>query len=346
MRSLVTPLRSPGALIILAVFALTLAACGRGAGSGGPPEKGVIRLSIFAPRPARTERQDWRAILSDMASRTGLKVEASYFANPGQAVEALRRGKTDAGWFSNESGLQAVRRGGGEVFARVVGLADDEAYQSLLIVRARSRLTLERVLTCDRRLTLGLGDGSSASGALAPMAYLFAPRDIDPKICFRQVRRASAAANISGVADGRLDAASTNALTLRQAQAAARPEAGEVRVIWRSPALPQDPIIWRRRLDPGVKEKLRQFFLTYGRGQGPQARRQRANLAKVGAAGFLPADDDHLLPVREMEAAAGWGLAKQSHDPNKIAAARKALDNIRAQREALEGRTRAPAAAQ
>ncbi len=341
-----TPSRALRSLIILGCAAL--AACGKGPSSGGAPENGVIRFTILSGGSARAARQDWSPVIADMAARTGLKVEAAFSASPAQAVDALRRGKSDAGWFSNESGLQAVRRADGEVFARVVGLQDDEAYRSLLIVRATSHLTLEKVLKCDRRLTLGLGlgDGLSASGTLAPMAYLFAPRDIDPKKCFRQVLRASPAANILGVAQGRLDAATNNAISLRQSLDAGRLEAGQVKVIWRSPPLPQDPIIWRRRLDPAVKEKLRQFFLTYGQGEGPGARRQRADLAKLGAAGFLPADDDHLLPVREMEAAEAWRLAKESHDANKIAAARKALDNIRAQREALEGRTRAPAAAQ
>jgi phosphonate transport system substrate-binding protein len=95
-----------------------------------------------------------------------------------------------------------------------------------------------------------------------------------------------------------------------------------------------------------VKEKLRQFFLTYGQGDTPEAARQRGYMAKVNVAGFKAADDSHLLPVREMEATQAWIVAKQSKDKAKIAAAQTALDAIRAQREALEGRTRAPAGAQ
>jgi phosphonate transport system substrate-binding protein len=117
-------------------------------------------------------------------------------------------------------------------------------------------------------------------------------------------------------------------------------------VIWESPTLPEDPIIWRKDLDPAVKEKVRQFFLTYGQGSTPQAAQQRANMAKINIGGYKPADDSHLLPVREMEATRIWLEAKEGGDAAKIAAARQALDAITAQRVALEARTRAPAAAQ
>jgi phosphonate transport system permease protein len=73
-------------------------------------------------------------------------------------------------------------------------------------------------------------------------------------------------------------------------------------VIWESPTLPEDPIVWRKDLDPVVKEKLRQFFLTYGRATRPEAAQQRKNLERLSMGGFKPADNTHLLVVREMEA--------------------------------------------
>jgi phosphonate transport system substrate-binding protein len=117
-------------------------------------------------------------------------------------------------------------------------------------------------------------------------------------------------------------------------------------VIWRSPVLPEDPIIWRKDLDPNVKEKLRQFFLTYGQGDTPEAARQRGYMARVHVGGFKAADDSHLLPVREMEATEIWMEAKAKGDRAKIARAKAALDTIHEERVALEARTRAPASAQ
>ena len=68
------------------------------------------------------------------------------------------------------------------------------------------------------------------------------------------------------------------------------------------------------------RRKLRQFFLTYGQGNTPEAVRQRGYMAKVNVGGFKPADDSHLLPVREMEATDLWLQAKKTGDASKTAA--------------------------
>jgi len=53
---------------------------------------------------------------------------------------------------------------------------------------------------------------------------------------------------------------------------------------------------------------------------------------RPGAGGaHLPADDSHLLPVREMEANENYEEAVRLGNAGKIAEAKKALDDIRAQ---------------
>jgi phosphonate transport system substrate-binding protein len=290
--------------------------------------------------------QYWKPILADMRTQTGLDVQPFYSNNYTLLVEAMRFKKTDAGWFSNESGLKAVEKADGEVFARTVGTGGIDGYTSVLIVNAKSPLTLQDVLRCDHKLTFGIGDVLSTSGTLAPMTYLFAPKGIDPKTCFKQVRSANHGANLVAVANGQIDVATNNSTSLMLNKQSGKPEADEVKVIWRSPMLPEDPIIWRKDLDPAIKEKLRQFFLTYGQGDSADAVRQRGYLAKVNVGGFKPADDTHLLPVREMEATKTWLEAKEGKDPAATAKAKADLDAITSERVALEGRTRTPAAAQ
>ena len=331
----------------VAIALLAVGAMLSGCGKSSAPGKGEIRFSVLSTDSTQVMSQYWQPILKDMERQTGMKVTPFYSNNYTLLVEAMRFKKTDAGWFSNQSGLEAVRRGGGEVFARTVSASGADGYYSVLIAKADRPITLQSVLKCDHTLTFGLGDVLSTSGTLAPMTYLFAPRDIDPKQCFKQLRSGSShAANLFAVANGQLDVATNNSTSLRLNLANGRHEAERVKVIWRSPDLPEDPIVWRKDLDPAIKEKLRQFFLTYGQGDTPEAAKQRGYLKKVNEKAFKPADDSHLLPVREMEATDHWIVARQSKDPAKIATARSALDAIRAQREALEARTRAPAAAQ
>ena len=335
----------PRLCALLAVGAL-LAACGRSQIQDGGGESGTVRFSILPAESARSMSERWTPVIKDMEATTGLKVNPFYATNYTTLIEAMRYKKTDVGWFSNQSGLEAVRRGGGEVFARTTDPSGVDGYYSDLIVNAKSKLTLDRVLKCDKTLTFGIGDVLSTSGTLAPETYLFAPHGVRPSQCFKQVRSASHQTNLFAVAADELDVATNNTTSLRLNRQSGRHEADEVREIWRSPVLPEDPIIWRKDLDPAVKEKLRQFFLTYGQGDTPLAKAQRAQLAAINVGGFKAADDTHLLPVREMEATRIWLDAKTSGDAARIATAKRALDDITAQRQALEARTRAPAAAQ
>ena len=306
-----------------------------------------MKFSIVAPESASSLEAFWKPIIADMDKSTGLKIVPFFGANYTALVEALRFKQTHFGWFTNFSGLEAVRRAGGEVFARTFDPSGDDGYTSVVIVPAKSKTTLADVLKCDRTLNFGIGDAKSTSGTLAPKTYLFSPHSIDVNNCFKTVKAANHNANLLGVANGVLDVATGNSTSMRlnlerdkDLAAKGQPTVvDKVRVIWTSPRLPEDPIIWRKDLDPAVKEKLRQFFLTYAQGEGAEADRQRALLAKISIGGFKPADDSHLLPVREMEASENLQEAVRSKDTAKIAAAQKAYDGVKAEQAALQAKT-------
>ena len=344
------PLRR-GLLAGLMLGALALSACNKAA---EPPGKSdTVNFSILAPESASSLQLFWQPIIDDMQKQTGLKIKPFFGSNYTALIEAMRFKQTDFGWFSNLSGLEAIRRANGEVFARTFDPSGDDGYNSVLIVPVGSKITkVEDILKCDRKLNFGIGDAKSTSGTLAPMTYLFAPRGIKPETCFKTVRQANHGANLAAVANGMMDVATNNTTSLRlqtereKADPKAPRIAAKVRVIWISPRLPEDPIIWRKDLDPAVKEKLRQFFLTYGQGDSPEAKRQRDLMAKISIGGFKPADDTHLLRVREMEATEALEEARTAKDPAKLAAAQKALDDIKVQSAVLQAKTGQPVAAQ
>jgi phosphonate transport system substrate-binding protein len=321
--------------------ALGLAGCSKPAEPLRGDKPKVINFSILAVENSAGLETAWRPILTDMEKSIGIPVKPFYATNYTALIEALRFKQTDAGWFSNLPGLEAVRRADGEVFARTYDPSGQDGYYSILIVPAKSKTTLEDVLKCGKKLNFGIGDVKSTSGTLAPITYLFAPKGIRPQDCFKTVKSANHQANLFSVAKGVLDVGTNNSTSLRleRQRELADPKAAriadQVRVIWQSPRLPEDPIIWRKDLDPAVKEKLRQFFLTYGQGDGPEAVRQRKLLAGLSVGGFKPADDSHLLPVREMEATQNLELAR-------IAAAQKAFEAVRAARATLEAKTGQP----
>jgi phosphonate transport system substrate-binding protein len=243
------------------------------------------------------------------------------------------------GWFSNKSGWEVVKTGKAEVFLRSSDPSGIDGYTSNVIVKAGSTLTIDELLKCDRTKDFGMGDASSTSGTLAPMTYLFAPRSINPSNCFKTVRAANHEANVQSVAAGLIDAATNNSTSLLVLGAQDPKLISKVKVIWTSPTLPEDPIVWRSDLDPIKKKKIKDFFLNYGRqGDKAQQDRERAILASLSFGLFQPANGDHLLPVREMQATEDLMQAQLAGDSTKISVAQKALDDLRAEAVVAKGR--------
>jgi phosphonate transport system substrate-binding protein len=234
------------------------------------------------------------------------------------------------GWFSARPALEAVNRAGAEVVGRVVDPGGDATYKSVLITRKGSGVTVEKLLACGKKYSFGIGDAQSTSGTLAPLTYLFTPKGVEPADCFKTVRSASHQANFFAVANGVLDAATNNTVGMIFYKRENPKLADKVEVIWTSPPLPESSILVRKDLDPALKEKIRQFFLTYGTGSGPEADRQRAVLAKLAYGGFRPADDGYLDPIREMVAGETLAEARRSGDKAKIAQAQADFDKVRA----------------
>jgi len=318
---------------------LAIAALAAPARAAQPPRQAqTLTFSIVATERAETLAASWQPFLNDMAAATGFKLKPFFGSNYSAMVEAMRFKQTDLGWFTNLSGLEAVRRSGGEVFARTSKPVGPDGYQSVIIVRKGSGITLARILKCDRALDFGMGDAKSTSGTLAPMTYLFAPRGIEPGKCFKTVRSANHETNLYAVANGVLAAATNNTSSMERLAGIDTPLAkktlSRLDVIWKSPTIPEDPMVWRKDLDPAIKAKVAKFIFSYGVGNSPEAARQRLVLAKIQSGPFKKADNSHLFPVREMEATELLIEAKTKGRAPDIAKAQALLDQVKRDRAA------------
>lgn len=169
--------------IAASLSALALASCGKKPEAAAGPKDTVV-FSILSTESAQNMEGYWKPILADMEKQTGLKVKPFFSSNYSSLIVAMGAQQTDLGWFSNQSGLEAVRRSGGEVFARTFDPSGTDGYKSVIIVPADSKLTLEGLLKCDKTLNFGIGDKKSTSGTLAPMTYVFIPANKKPEECF------------------------------------------------------------------------------------------------------------------------------------------------------------------
>jgi len=317
----------------LAVAALALAGCGGSDGSAAPQGPARISFSILSAQGQASAAPLWQPLLDDLADAVGIPVRPHFASTYATLIEDMKRGDTEAAWFSAGPAVDAIDDAGAELIARTVNLQGGDSYRATLIVRRGSGVTLEDVLACGKRYSFGAGDARSTSGTLAPATFLFNPRGIQPSACFSAVRAGNHESNAFQVASGVLDVAASNTVTIAALQRQNPGLAAQIEPVWQSPPIPEGGIVLRSDLDPALKEKIRSFFLTYGQGDGVEAERQRRVLAALSYSRFSAADDDYLDPVREMMADQALVEARSRNDRAAAAAAEVELHRLRARRE-------------
>jgi len=263
-----------------------------------------INFGVISTEASTNQKKNWEPFLQAIAKSTGFKVNGFYATDYAGVIEAMRFNKVQVAWFGNKSGMEAADRAGGEVFAQLVSRDGNIGYYSHVIVHRDSPLmTLDDILKCDKSLDFGIGDPNSTSGFLVPTSYIFAARNIDPKSCFKTVRNANHQANAMAVANRQVSAATNNSEDLQRIAASAPDAREKIKIIWTSPLIPLDPLMWRKDLDPAVKAKLYTVLMNYGHiGTEAEIKATRDILANLIWSPFHPSSDDQLLSTRKLEA--------------------------------------------
>jgi phosphonate transport system substrate-binding protein len=263
-----------------------------------------LNFGIISTEASVNQKKIWDPFVATMARATGYKITGFYATDYAGVIEAMRFNKVQVAWYGNKSGMEAVDRSSGQVFAQVVATDGSTGYYSHIIVHKDSPYTkLDDILKCDKSLDFGIGDPNSTSGFLVPTAYIFAARSIDPKACFKTLRNANHQANAMAVANKQVAAATNNSEDLQRLEMTAPQARAQIKIIWTSPIIPLDPIIWRKDLDPTIKSKLYTFLLSYGRiGTPEEIKAAREMIAGMIWSPLHPSNDSQLIPMRKLEA--------------------------------------------
>ena len=104
------------------------------------------------------------------------------------------------------------------------------------------------------------------------------------------------------VANKQVAAATNNSEDLQRLDVTAPEARKNIRIIWTSPIIPLDPLVWRKDLDPAIKIKFYTFIMSYGRiGSPEEIKAAREILANLIWSPFNPSSDNQLLPIRKLE---------------------------------------------
>jgi phosphonate transport system substrate-binding protein len=195
--------------------------------------------------------------------------------------------------------MEAVDRANGEVFAQVRYADGTFGYHALLITHKDSPYqTLDDVLKNTRNINFGIGDPNSTSGFLVPTFYIFAQNNVDHRTAFKTIRSASHGANIQAALARQVDVATNNTEDMGKLETNRPDLFSQLRIIWKSPLIPSDPFVWRKDLDPAIKQRLKAFVLDYAKSD-PQ---EKAILNKIyNYDGFRESNNDQLIPIRQLE---------------------------------------------
>jgi phosphonate transport system substrate-binding protein len=264
----------------------------------------TINFGIISTESTQNLRKQWMPLLEDMEKRLGMEVKPFFAPDYAGIIEAMRFGKVTVAWFGNKSALEAVDRSGAEVFAQQVDPDGTRGYYSHILAQANDKEvnSLEDMFKhCGKGTKdFGIGDPNSTSGFLVPSYYVFALNNVAPRECFKTVRNANHETNMMAVANKQVDYAANNSeQVLRTRQN--HPEAlANVKVIWTSPLIPSDPLVYRKDLSAEMKDKIAAFFLSYGR-LGEDVEQAKKNLALLNLGPFHKSSNAQLYPIRQLK---------------------------------------------
>ena len=271
------------------------------AGTACAAEQKELNFGIISTESSQNLRTLWDPFLADMSKALGMKVNAFFASDYAGIIEGMRFKKVDISWVGNKGAMVMVDRAGGAVFAQTTDTDGNDGYWSYIVARKDSGIkNIDDMFARAKDLSFSNGDPNSTSGFLVPGYYVFAKNGKDPKKIFKRVVSSNHEANALAVANGQVDVATFNNEGMARLMITSPEKAKKLAVIWKSPTIPSDPLVWRTDLSDATKKKIADFIFSYGV-TGPNVERERKILTNLTWGPFKKSDNSQLLPLRQLE---------------------------------------------
>lgn len=218
-----------------------------------------LRFAVgpFQPSPSDT-RKAFEPFFRHLAERLGRPYELVVTNDWAGISVALANGQADVAWMGPWGYVLAHHAGGARAIA-TVGYDGLPSYHAIIL--ARPGLTIGPWPEGARGLRISFADVGSTSGWLIP-TYYFQSRGIDPKTFFRYRDGASHPANVIAVANGQVDLATDFDRNFNGMAERGLVRRDEVRIVWTSEPLPNDPLVVRAGLDPAATARIQEIVTT------------------------------------------------------------------------------------
>lgn len=264
-----------------------------------------LNFGILSTESQQNLKSRFTQFLAHMEESLGMKVNPYFASDYAGVVEGMRFNKVQLAIYGNASAIVAVDRAGGEVFAQVLEQDGSDGYYSVLVVHKDSKIRdFDALRRSAGKYTFSNGDPNSTSGFLVPGYYAWALNHIDIKRHFTRIVSGSHEVNALTVANGQVDVATTNNEALRRLEANQPAKREALRVIWTSPLIPLNPLVWRADLAPELKQKISAFLFDYGVDSPGKPHEQlaaeQAALDAMKNGRFRASTNKQLIPLRQI----------------------------------------------
>ncbi len=217
-----------------------------------------ITIGLIPSEDSQAMIESSQQVIDQLEKKLGVPVKPFVATDYNGIIEALRSKKLDVAYLGPFSYALASSVANAEAFAvAVTKKTGGSSYHSVIIAHKDSGLKSIQDL---KDHTFSFVDPSSTSGHLFPKAGLM-KLGIDPDKYFsRLLFSGSHDASILSVANKKVDAAAVADRILASAIARGIVQESDFVILWKSNAIPESPMVWRRDLSPELKGKLAKAF--------------------------------------------------------------------------------------
>jgi phosphonate transport system substrate-binding protein len=294
-------------LLAVAAVAIVLTSCDTNratARTGGKPA--VLRyaysVTLDDPDSAAQRVQVVKAYLEKILH---LRVEVYPTTSYEGVIEAFRAHKIEVASISPFSYVLATQKAAIEAVVMHGGENGGPAvYNGSLAVPANSPIhSIEDVVRHSKELTISFVDPDSTSGFLVQNAYLQS-LGLEPQRDFRKVLfTMNHIASIMTLKAGKVDIAAVQERMLGRYIESGKLARGDIRILWTSPSIPNQPIAVSKELPASFREEIRQAFLDmYSKDPKAFAAQAPRSIASLtwSRAPYVRADDSMFDGLRQM----------------------------------------------
>ncbi|WP_339514771.1 phosphonate ABC transporter substrate-binding protein [Pseudomonas sp. RL_15y_Pfl2_60] len=214
----------------------------------------ALRIGLIPSEDSQSMVESSQQVLDQLEAGLGMPVKPFVATDYNGVIEALRSKKLDVAYLGPFSYVLANKMADAEAFAvAVTKKTGTSAYHSVIITRRDSGI---KNLADLKDHTFAFVDPSSTSGHLFPKAGIEQAGYQPEKLFSRVMFSGSHDASILAVVNRKVDAAVVADRILASAISQGQIKQDDIQIVWSSPDIPESPMVWRKDLDPALKQKL------------------------------------------------------------------------------------------